>query len=184
MWQERLPSYPAIVVPPGRMQLCSGTLITGLSFILPASLLGALLRCHVGGFCVYLRSRQFFTAYLCQSLRCAVSQVGGSLLWWLGWGFARDTILSAAKRDQCTPLIPLSNCIIKSGSCSIVLISLIFAPFFCCTLFILPNSFCWQSLRCIRGQKPCHSQNVLVHANRCGSFIRQSQHPRRHCWPI
>lgn len=130
MWQERLPSYPAIVVPPGRMQLCSGTLITGLSFILPASLLGALLRCHVGGFCVYLRSRQFFTAYLCQSLRSAVSQVGGSLLWWLGWAFARDTILSAAKRDQCTSLNPLNNCIIKTGSCSIVLISLIFTPFF------------------------------------------------------
>lgn len=81
------------------------------------------------GFCVYLRSRQFFTAYLCHSLRSAVHQVGGSLLWWLGWGFARDTILSAAKRDQCTPLNPISNCIIKTGSCSIVLIFLILTPF-------------------------------------------------------
>lgn len=44
--------------------------------------------------------------------------------------------------------------------------------------------FCWQPLRCIQGQKPCQSQNVSRRANRCGSVIRQSQHPRRHRWPV
>lgn len=37
------------------------------------------------------------------------------------------------------------------------------------------SKFClWSSVRCTQGQKPCQSQNVLVCANRCGSFIRTS----------
>lgn len=129
MWQERFPSYPAIVVPSGRMQLCSGTLITGLSFILPVSLPGASLHCHVGGFVFPSDPDNFSRLIFVTAFALLCIGLGGSLLWWLGWGFARDTILSAAKRDQCTPLNPISNCIIKTRSCSITLIFLILTPF-------------------------------------------------------
>lgn len=132
-------------------------------------------------FCVYLRSRQFFMSYLCHSLRSAVGQVVGVIALVAGWGFTRDTILSAVKCDQCTLLNPICN---QNRKLLYRANLFNFNTFFCCTLSISPNSFCWQSLRCIKGQKPCHSQNVSVRANRCGSFIRQSQHPRRHCWPV
>lgn len=74
-------------------------------------------------FCVFLRSRQFFHGLSLTQVCCASGW--GSL----GWGFARDTIWSAAKRDQCSPLNPISNCIIRTGSCSVVLISLILTRF-------------------------------------------------------
>lgn len=104
MRQERLPFFPAIVVPPGRMQLCSGTLITVPSFMLRALLSGGMAETACWGgeggggggwwlvvvvVCVYLKSQQFFMAYLCHSLRPALLQVefiasvaGVRLRWW------------------------------------------------------------------------------------------------------